>query len=203
VLDLNLNGTAPAPVYALRAGAGYGKTRLWRECIAAPLLADPQRTAVLAVPRHKLGDEVVSDLARQGIEARVYRGREAADPDTPRRKMCREYDRTTEITAALGTVGRLACKSGTDQCEHYDICGYQKQTLQEPRVWVVPHQLLFLQRPDFISAPDALGIDESFWNASLRGFGPRQKIVWLSELTAVRDHALAEIRRRLGPRGHG
>ena len=43
------------------------------------------------MPRHKLGDEIVRDCAEAGITARVYRGREADDPEAPGEKMCRDW----------------------------------------------------------------------------------------------------------------
>jgi hypothetical protein len=192
VFDFNNPSPPGAPrVIGLRLGAGAGKTRLWRQRIAAPLAADPTRSAVLAVPRHRLGDEIVIALAeQQGVRARVYRGREADDPDSRGCQMCREYERATEIEGALGNVGRQACRNGTAECESHRVCGYQAQRLAKPQVWIVPHQLLFRQRPDFIPQPDSLAIDESFWNASLHGVD-RPYPVLLSELEEIReiDHA--------------
>jgi len=61
-----------APVLALSVEVGLGKTRAWRERVALAL-AGTTDTGVLAVPRHRLGDEIVHDLAEAGITARVYR----------------------------------------------------------------------------------------------------------------------------------
>ena len=79
-----------APVLALSSDVGLGKTTAWRELVAKPLVA-AGHPCVLLVPRHRLGDEIVRDLGA-GISARVYRGREAEDPEAPGHKMCRDIE---------------------------------------------------------------------------------------------------------------
>jgi len=140
---------------------------------------------VLAVPRHRLGDSIVVDLAQDGIAACEYRGRDQDDPTAPGERMCRESERVQLIQEALGPVSTHACKSGDKQCPFFESCGYQRQRLERPDMWLIPHQLLFYQRPDFIPNPAALGVDESFWNASLRGFQPTVKL-WLRSLAEQR-----------------
>ena len=63
---------------------------------------------------------------------------------------------------------RTPAKARQDECEFFNVCGYQRQREQQPDVWIVPHQLLFRQRPAFIKC-DALAIDESFHDAALHG----------------------------------
>ncbi|MBO0236732.1 hypothetical protein, partial [Vibrio parahaemolyticus] len=46
------------------------------------------------------------------------------------------------------------------RCPMFDACGYVRQRRAEPALWVVPHGMLFRDRPALISAPDALVIDE-------------------------------------------
>jgi putative DNA primase/helicase len=176
---------AACPVHAVAADIGLGKTRSWRQRVAAVLVA-AGRTPVLAVPRHRLGDEIVRDLAEAGIVGRVYRGREAADPDTPGETMCRELDRAELITGALAPVSSRACKHRDRECQHYTSCGYQRQREQQPDVWVIPHQLLFRAKPGFIPKPDAIGIDESFWSAALHGVD-RHVTLWLRALLGDRN----------------
>ena len=130
---------------------------------------------MLAVPRHKLGDEVVADFAAAGTTAHVFRGREAYDPEAPGEKMCRDLERVREIEGALGRASTQACKSKKGQCEFFNVCGYQKQRQQQPEVWAVAHQLLFRQRPSFIEL-DALAIDEGFYSAALHGIETRYEI---------------------------
>jgi hypothetical protein len=169
VLDFNPPPERPlAPVAAVSVDVGLGKTRAWLERVAVTL-AETQCTSVLAIPRHKLGDEIVRDLAALGVTARVYRGREADDPEAPGEKMCRDLRRVKLIEEALGSVTPCACKYKDKECEFFRLCGYQKQRQQNPDIWLVPHQLLFRERPSFIPKPDSLVIDEAFWSAALHG----------------------------------
>jgi putative DNA primase/helicase len=172
-----------APVLALSVAVGLGKTRAWRERVALAL-ARTTHTGVLAVPRHRLGDEIVHDLAAAGITARVYRGREANDPDQPGEKMCREIERAMLITEALGAVTPRACKKKDKECGFYHVCGYQRQRQQRPDIWIVPHQLLFRERPSFISEPDSVVIDEAFWGAALHGVERPYRLL----LSAINQH---------------
>jgi len=185
VIDLNPTpAELPPPVHAVEGDVGLGKTRAWRESVAANMVRMGM-PLVLAVPRHRLGEEVVGDLAKDGFEARVYRGRDADDPSAPGYKMCREPERVALIQQAHVSVASHACNSRDGQCPSFGVCGYQRQHRQPPEVWIVPHQLLFHQRPAFIPKPTALAIDESFWNAALRGSQPVVK-VWLRLLLEQR-----------------
>jgi len=188
VLDFDAHGppAPPAcPVQAISVDVGLGKTRTWRERVA-PAPVGGAFPCILAVPRHRLGDEIVHDLAETGITARVFRGREAADPEQPGENMCRELARVTLIADALGVVSRQACKHKGSVCESYDVCGYQRQRQGEPDVWIVPHQLLFRVRPSFIPEPASLVIDESFWSGALHGIDVPVKL-WVADLREVRE----------------
>jgi putative DNA primase/helicase len=187
VIDLNPTpAELPPPVRAVAGDVGLGKTRAWRECMAAKLVP-MGLPLVLAVPRHRLGEEVVGDLAKDGFEARVYRGRDADDPNAPGEKMCREPERVALITKAHLSVQDHACRRSADKtCPSFHLCAYQRQRREKPDLWIVPHQLLFQERPDFIRQPAALAIDESFWNAALRGLQPAVR-VWLRSLADKRS----------------
>ena len=171
------------PVHAVSVDVGLGKTRTWRERVA-PALVGGEFTGVLAVPRHRLGDEIVRDLAEAGIKACVYRGREAADPAQLGEKMCRELDRAMMISDALSSVAPHACKYKDAECDFYRLCGYQRQKSAGPDIWIVPHQLLFRVRPSFIPQPDSLVIDEAFWSASLHGVDRPYRLL----LSALDEH---------------
>src|SRR5277367_6028926 len=123
----------PVSVDAVSVGVGLGKTRTWLECIA-PARVQAGFPAVLSVPRHELGEEIVRELASVGITARVYRGREADDPKHPGKKMCRDLERVDLVEEALGDVSSHACKHKDKVCEFYDVCGYQRQRQQRPEV---------------------------------------------------------------------
>jgi hypothetical protein len=105
-------------------------------------------------------------------------------------KMCRDTERARLIEDALGDVSAHACQHGDQVCEFYAGCGYQRQRRQRPDLWIVPHQLLFRDRPDFIPEPASLAIDESFWGAALHGIDDVRKIS-LSDLVEVREIVIA------------
>ena len=141
---------------------------------------------MLGVPRHDLGEEIVTDLAAGGLSGQVYRGREADDPEQPGMKMCLDLERVKLIEEALADVSAHACQHRDHVCEFYCTCGYQRQRRRSPDVWIVPHQLLFLERPKFIKPPDSLAIDESFWSAALHGADNMRRI-FLGDLIEPRE----------------
>ena len=193
-LDPDLPPASPVvPALAISVEVGLGKTRAWRERVALAL-AGTAHTVVLAVPRHRLGDEIVHDLAEAGITARVYRGREANDPGEPGEKMCRELKRTALITDALGAVTPRACKYKDKMYDFYHVCGYQRQRQQHPDIWIVPHQLLFSERQSFIPEPDSVVIDEAFWGAALHGVERPYRLF----LSAISQHRQIYFTGRVG-----
>jgi len=164
-----------------------GKTRQWRKQVAAPLVAQGLHPA-LAVPLHRLGEEVVADFAADGIDGFCYRGRDADDPLAPGHKMCREQERIGAIYSALADVSDHACKRGEKVCPHFATCGYQRQQRVAPQVSVFAHQMLFQKRPSFIRQPDALAIDEDFSGAGLKGNNKlRPEKMWLCLLKGDRN----------------
>jgi putative DNA primase/helicase len=116
---------------------------------------------------------------------RFYRGREAGDPEAEGQKMCRDLDRVTLIEDAGGRASSDACRYKNNECAFFNICGYQRQQRLKPDVWIVPHQLLFKKRREFIPDPDVVVIDESFWAATLHGVDKPYKVP-ISDLRAER-----------------
>src|ERR1700680_1364517 len=148
----------------IKAPPGTGKTRAITDRIMA--LLDAGKKVIFAVPTHALGEQIVRDL--EAIGARVYRSRGAPDPmSADGLTMCLEKDRTVAIVGALGDAEKDACKRGTQICDFYEGCGFQRQKRNPPRIWVVAHELLYLALPDFIPAPDVVVIDESFSTKAL------------------------------------
>lgn len=161
---------------AIRVGTGVGKTRIAAEMIAADIqarrTAGDTRVMLYAVPRHKLGDEVVALFEAQGVSARVFRGRRAENPDEPSTKMCLDLE-SVDLALRLGaSVSSTCCKgkhpvTGTETlCPLYHACPYQAQVADRPDVWVVPHQVLF-QAQKGLGDVAGVFIDESFWQAGL------------------------------------
>ena len=179
--------TPPPPVIGIITDTGMGKTRQWRKQVAVPLVAQGLHPA-LAVPLHRLGEEVVADFAADGVDAFCFRGRDADDPLTPSHKMCREQERIGAIYSALADVSDHACKRGEKVCPHFATCGYQRQQRVAPQVSVFAHQMLFQKRPSFIRQVDALAIDEDFSGAGLKGHNKlRPEKMWLCLLKGDRN----------------
>jgi hypothetical protein len=153
-------------VTCIGAPAGVGKTT-----IAAKRALDLLRAGkkvVFAVPTHALGEQIVRDLEKKA-GARVYRSRDAADPEAQEIdvKMCREPKRTVAIGGALGEPDIDACKSSKGICDHHAVCGYQRQKRNPPQIWIVAHQCMFLTLPPFIPKPDVVIVDEAFYKAAI------------------------------------
>jgi hypothetical protein len=150
----------------IKAPAGIGKTTL--ACERVGDLLDAGKTVMIAMSTHALGEQIVEVLEiKEG--ARVYRSRDALDPNGPEpdTKMCLEPRRLFAIEGALGDVDGDACKSKRGVCDNFDNCGWQRQKRNPPKLWLVAHQLLFKELPDFIPKPDVLIIDESFGKAAI------------------------------------
>jgi hypothetical protein len=154
------------PVVAINAPPGLGKTQNALNRVV-PVALKAGKKVLIGVPRHKLGEQLVTTLAALEVRARIYRSRDAKDPEAPGTMMCRESERTAAIMSALGDVNSLACKSDQGICEDYFICGYQRQQKDPPEVWLVAHECLFFDLPSFIPRPDIVIIDERFDDAAI------------------------------------
>jgi putative DNA primase/helicase len=181
----------PPLVHAVRVDVGLGKSHAARqlaaETLAAIRQAGDKRTIVIAVPTHKLGDdqaelfEALPAARAAGLKARVFRGRDALDPNYPDEKppvsMCQEPDRVADAKAALADVETACCRqrkatlpdgtTGDIICPSYEICGTQRQKKRRADLWFVPHQLLFGEKPAAIGDPAFVIVDESIWAAGL------------------------------------
>lgn len=153
------------PVVAIVADVGLGKTTEWMSKVSGV------PGAVMAGPRHNLGDELVKKLAAKGVDMAVYRGIAAEDPDAPGKTMCRDLPRAQAVIRAGLEISAKACGSSRvgSKCPFYDDCGYQKQRKKKPQLWYVPHNLLTLIKPSFIPKVTSLTTDETFYTVGLRG----------------------------------
>ena len=168
---------AMPPVQALPVTTGVGKTRATARAVADYVIGrreagSPSKPILYAVPTHRLGEEIVAQFAAHGVLARVFRGRQADDPDRPGQQMCDDLE-AVKIALSLGTpVSTACCKvkppNGTEaKCQFFGACSYQAQKLDQPEVWIMAHQLLF-------HATTALGkvemviVDEGFWQGGIR-----------------------------------
>lgn len=177
--------------HCIKVDTGIGKTR---EAIKhAVRIADGQ-TVVLAVPTHKLGNELlqrVEDEAKRqkiDIRAAVWRGREAEDPETGE-QMCRDIDAVRDVQSIGESAQKTVCRQEVDgtilECPHFRTCAYQAQRKRKADIWIVPHAVLFSRKPETIPAPALVIIDESFWDSGLRGVEGHPIIVSDAQLDAA------------------
>ena len=202
-------GKPAPPVRAVAITVGSGKSfaaRLHASRFLGRLRdeGDPRRVA-LAVPTHALGDEQallfgqLPESVVRGLAARVYKGREADDPDRPGAKMCLERDAVELARGVLASVPDTVCGvPGGPLCPRHGECGYQRQlreaTEAPPDLWVVPHQRLFLAS-EGLGPFAAIIVDEAFWQAGLRRH-PEFPLDAL-ELDVVPGSPLGALRHRL------
>ncbi len=175
----------PAPRRALRVDAGVGKT-----AAVVARVAKDRRDGVEAhrlrvgylVPRHKLGDQLRGDLGAAGVDAAVWRGIDADDPDAPGNAMCIQPD----LAHAALDLGQLDVACGV--CPSSATCGYQRQRARpEAEVEVAAHNFLFSSRaPSRLRSVDAVVVDEGFWSHAIEGVdeGEDRAALLLSTLDA-------------------
>jgi hypothetical protein len=126
---------------------GAGKTKYIIEEIAAWLREHPKFVPLIyMVPMHKLGEEVREQFIDLGIDARIFRGYLAPDPNnplnieawkidpnTPReflKTMCKMPERVRMAIRAQLKISKACCRQGKHKCPHLegaDICPFQAQ----------------------------------------------------------------------------
>ena len=156
----------PVPVHGIEAGTGIGKSREMRKT-AGDLIRHltPGHCIFVAVPNHRLSEEMAYAFADIGVSAVVYRGLSADDPEAPGDQMCRIAP-DAEALRRGGVKLRNLC----DGCPHAGVCGWQRQLGLEAQVWIGAHNLLFHPRSHPIPPIDFVVVDESPIAAGLKGF---------------------------------
>jgi hypothetical protein len=164
----------------MQVTTGVGKTRItiaelavWiREVTSGPLIyMDRVGPVVYAVPRHKLGEKIRKQFIEHGVDARIFRGRTAEDPENPGKAMCLNLDAVELARKCHADVSETCCKSGKMKCRFFDRCGYQRQMPEpgdQPQVWIIASDMLF-HTQKALGEPAAVIIDEAIWKKSIRG----------------------------------
>lgn len=173
----------PAVTRAVNVDPGVGKTHVTLEGVVKHLIVARDRgeqgTIAIAVPTHKLADELKTrltpSLAEHGLTCATYRSRLAADPtSTIEQSMCLEPDRVKACQEISDDVATHACGSDRDglKCPSFDQCAYQRQRskLKDADVQIFAHPSIFHTSPFDLfkdNPPDALIIDEDFTKAGI------------------------------------
>jgi Bifunctional DNA primase/polymerase, N-terminal len=170
------------PVHAVQVSTGVGKTRIAAEVLAADRItrrsAGETGPAVMRplfylVPTHRLGDDIAEQFIDHGLSARVFRGREAAEPGNPGSFMCRNLEQVRVALEAGANVATSCCRhkarGGAERrCAHYLTCAYQAQLRgEDPDVWAAAHEMLF-HAQKALGEPAGVVVDEGFWSSGLR-----------------------------------
>jgi putative DNA primase/helicase len=166
----------PPPAQAIRASTGIGKTQRFAARLAR---RKPALPVLYVVPTHRLGEDVAKHFERHGLTARVYRGRDAADPAIPgnldrpekeRTKMCLEPESVALAKACGQRIDTACCRKTKDQlCRSFEACGYQRQLRGDaPDVWLAAHNMLFHPLRPFNEVACVV-IDETFYPHGIVG----------------------------------
>lgn len=189
----------PIPVHGVRVGVGIGKSHAARQhsvdLIRQIRAAGGKRNVAIAVPTHRLGSEQAELLnalpaVRAGkLRVAVWRGRNAPDPDhadfsnrlvpeDEKARMCGNLEAVFEAQGHGLNVDQTACrrvvKEGdgekiVHQCALFEACAYQAQRAKRADIWIVPHEMLFTEKPTALGDLAAVVVDESPWQAGLEG----------------------------------
>ena len=167
---------------AMRVATGVGKTKIAIQEIARWMGEVTVGPIIYAVPRHKLGREIEAQFADHGIDARVFRGRGATDPEYPEKKMCLNPTAVELAMKCHADIPTTCCKSKKVKCRFFDECGYQRQMPDEPvDVWIVAADMLF-HTQDVFGEPAAVIIDEAIWRKGIRGIEGQEWVVAIDSL---------------------
>jgi putative DNA primase/helicase len=151
---------------------GVGKSQTTVEVVAYWVTLTGGRLGI-AVQRLELGERLVEQLRARRIDARLFRGRNAPDPDNPGKLMCWRPAYVDKAVKAHAKVKDACCyKNKNNKCIFLERCGYYGQQPgrdePQPRVWVFASDMIFHEQEVFAGL-DALIIDESFWQKGIRG----------------------------------
>jgi hypothetical protein len=178
-----LMGTT-AIVWAERIDTGLGKTKIIVEEIAKEV-ASTNKCFVYTVPTLKLGEDIERQFRALGVRSKLFRGREADDPNHLGEPMCLDLPKVKLAFAAKQDISDTCCKFKDSVCPFFDQCGYQTQKIEGVRVWVVAADILFHEQPA-LGEPHALIIDETFWESSLRGVDDNER--WEIPLASLSEN---------------
>lgn len=163
-------------VELIAAPTGSRKSTLMRAAAVLYVAEHPDKTVVILIPRHDLGNEQIKRLMDEhpGYSggAAIWRGRHADDPDAPDPehpgkflKMCQRDKEAEEIEKAKLDVERSLCKRGRGKkavkCPLYDTCAYQGQKQVRAGIWFAAHEVMVHRKPKALGSIGWVMIDES------------------------------------------
>jgi putative DNA primase/helicase len=175
----------PPPVHAMRVSTGVGKTQRFAARLANHIRTTADAGAWLYLaPTHRLNEDTAKHFRSHGLSAKVYRGRDAPDPNIPgnmarpkpeQERMCLEREKVALAQACRQSIDKACCTSKHEQCASYDKCGYQRQLRgDQPNAWLAAHNMLFHPQKHFGDIAGVV-IDETFYKHGIYGVELRRK----------------------------
>jgi hypothetical protein len=173
--------SAPPSIQELLvAPTGSRKSTLMRTAAVRFVTAHPNKTVLILMPRHKLGDEQIELLRKEHpngkYSAAVWRGRHATDPHSdndPKDKMCRRAEEAEAVEKAMLDVERSLCKRGRGKkavkCPFYDGCAFQQQKRTKANIWFAAHECAVHKMPKAFGDVGFVIFDESPLDAFMFG----------------------------------
>jgi putative DNA primase/helicase len=184
----NYSNEPPPPIaHAACIDVGVGKTQITIEELAHWLKAhDPTGPFVYATPRHNLNERIERQFAEHGINARIYRGREARDPQQPGQTMCLHLPAVWLAQSCLTEIGSTCCKHKQQRCHLFEQCGYQRQlhNREGVQVFIVAIDTLF-HTQKALGEPVAVIVDERMWQKGLRGVEANETFDWSVAIDSI------------------
>ncbi|MGI4943364.1 MAG: DUF7146 domain-containing protein [Janthinobacterium lividum] len=199
-VDVGAGKSRAAYRYALNrllAMRAAGDTRTIAVAVPTHLLGDQQALTFAAIATE----------SGSNLTALVYRGMEAPDPRHPdflddrifrdqKTRMCQNLDAVLAAREASASVSKSACRQksvagipalGIEPgafitCPFFGLCGTQAQKSASADLWIVPHELLFLERPAALGNVGMVIVDESCWQDGLEGTSGRPTSIAIEEL---------------------
>ncbi|PWC56657.1 hypothetical protein TSO221_01485 [Azospirillum sp. TSO22-1] len=175
----------PAPLLAVKATTGTGKTR----GMVKRLLDSPFKSVLYVAPTHGVLEEIKQALEAERTRrlkvnpmseavawefAHVY-GRLHRDNRTNAPTMCQRAEVAAEIQKVGGNVGKVLCgTAGAPLCPHYLDCPFidQQSRLRSMEgeektriVYLIATDTLPHRLPGGVRKPDLIVIDEAFWGS--------------------------------------
>jgi hypothetical protein len=176
----------PPPVTLLVAPPGGGKSTQIRKHAVAYVTEHPDRTVVILMPRHRLGDEQIEMLKQEHPDgkysAAVWRGRHALDPyaGDERTRMCRRDKEAEGVEMKILDVESSLCKRGLGKkeikCPLYDTCAYQQQKGVKANIWFAAHECAVHEMPKVFGNVGWVIFDESPLDAFIFGIDINRQV---------------------------
>src|SRR5262249_73648 len=167
------NAPPPPIAHAVCIDVGTGKTEITIEELARWLKSrttQPAGPFIYATPRHNLNESILRQFSAHNINSRIYRGREADDPQQPGQAMCLDLPAVRLAQSCGAEIGATCCAHKRQRCRFFEQCGYQRQLhdREDVEVWIVATDTLFHVHKA-LGEPIAAIVDEELWQKGVRG----------------------------------